>query len=122
MIDFGVAKTTDSDMALTTMQTDVGRLIARIVEFDPFGRVFRIRDTLRGVGEGGSSMVGHFVHDNRAGGRRGERRSHRGFTIHYHEGQIERDDRRGRYSMRYEFHREDIGPLDQLRDRGGKTE
>ena len=35
VIDFGVAKTTDSDMALTTMQTDVGRLIGTYQYMSP---------------------------------------------------------------------------------------
>lgn len=35
VIDFGVAKTTDSDMALTTVQTDVGRLIGTYQYMSP---------------------------------------------------------------------------------------
>ena len=35
VIDFGIAKTTDSDMALTTMQTDVGRLLGTFQYMSP---------------------------------------------------------------------------------------
>ncbi|MFM7244171.1 MAG: serine/threonine protein kinase, partial [Planctomycetaceae bacterium] len=35
VIDFGVARSTDSDMALTTMQTDVGRLIGTLQYMSP---------------------------------------------------------------------------------------
>jgi WD40 repeat protein/serine/threonine-protein kinase RIO1 len=35
VIDFGIAKTTDSDMALTTLQTDVGRLIGTYQYMSP---------------------------------------------------------------------------------------
>jgi WD40 repeat protein len=35
VIDFGIAKTTDSDMALTSMQTDVGRLIGTYQYMSP---------------------------------------------------------------------------------------
>ena len=35
VIDFGVAKTTDSDMALTTLQTDVGQLIGTYQYMSP---------------------------------------------------------------------------------------
>jgi len=35
VIDFGIAKTTDSDMALTTVQTDVGRLIGTYQYMSP---------------------------------------------------------------------------------------